>query len=820
MTTQSQITFTDIATDGQTGITYRRVESLRNAIFDQIKAQPFTRATVPQIPFKARGAPGVAIFDHDGDGDQDIYVTNGPGASNSLYSNQLNETGQVSFIDVAAQAGVEAIDQDSTGVSYGDIDNDGDADLLVLGAGSPNRLFENQGDGTFTEITAQSNIAGGAGGNTYSASASMGDVNGDGLLDIVIGNTFDWTNQIPLFVEPFAGNQPNQLLINQGNNVFEDVSDGSGLTTISSLSPGVSTITWAIAMVDYDLDGDLDIVHADDQAAVPSQQAGGSDRGFIQVFENDGTGTFTNVTEAVNLNKIGAWMGLAFGDLNADGNLDIFASNLGSYAQSQIIGVPAVGVVESRWFLGQDDGTFADPGVGDLGVTPFGWGASTVDYDNDADTDIVFHGGIDFGSLVDLSNPGAILENDGAANFRYDLEAIANTTDHLRRTVQGSAVGDLNGDGFEDIISVSNFDTPASVPITPLPFALGSDLDSQAGAVPNFVPGDTPGVLVWSGIEFLDGTLSVDLNSGDNGNASVAIETFGTVGLTDGGRVNRDGIGSVVFFTPEGGSTVIQPILGGSSYASQDSLIATLGLGSAASGTVEILWGGGVRNRLYDVEAGEKLVFPEIPVSFEGEFDGLADYEMEVQAAIDDLVVAEVLTELEGDRFLNSSIRAFKDVNGIPADLDFEGADLTAGTVITDQFTGLTIRSDALDVMIFDTANPTGGDQDLASDSLGNVMILSEDGDTTDPDDNATGGTFIFEWDTGVNIDGIGLLDVEEAGGSITLYDADNQVLGTVDTSNLTGDNDTETVDIGISGVSRMDVMLARSGAITDVSFF
>ena len=153
---------------------------------------------------------------------------------------------------------------------------------------------------------------------------------------------------------------------------------------------------------------------------------------------------------------------------------------------------------------------------------------------------------------------------------------------------------------------------------------------------------------------------------------------------------------------------------------------------------------GGVRNRLYDVAAGETVVFPEIPVSFDGEFNGLADYEMEVQEAIDDLVVAEVLTELEGDRFLDSSIRAFKEVNGIPADLDFEVLDLTAGTIITDQFTGLTIRSDVLDVMIFDTANPTGGDQDLASDTLGNVLILSEDGDSTDPDDNATGGTFIL----------------------------------------------------------------------------
>ena len=71
-----------------------------------------------------------------------------------------------------------------------------------------------------------------------------------------------------------------------------------------------------------------------------------------------------------------------------------------------------------------------------------------------------------------------------------------------------------------------------------------------------------------------------------------------------------------------------------------------------------------------------------------------------------------------------------------------------------------------------------------------------------------------------MNIDSIGLLDVEEVGGSITLYDADNRVLGTADTSNLTGNNGTATLDIGIRNVSRMEIMLVRSGAITNVSFF
>ena len=152
--------------------------------------------------------------------------------------------------------------------------------------------------------------------------------------------------------------------------------------------------------------------------------------------------------------------------------------------------------------------------------------------------------------------------------------------------------------------------------------------------------------------------------------------------------------------------------------------------------------------------------------------------------------------------------------------LDFEAAGLSAGTKITDQFSGLTISADGFGAMIFDTANPTGGDTDLASDNLGNVLILSEDGDSSDPDDDAKGGTFYFTWDDSVNIDSIGLLDVEESGGSITLYGSNESLLGSFDISNLTNDGGTALVDINLNNVSRMEVTLIASGAITDVQFF
>ncbi|NEO47785.1 MAG: CRTAC1 family protein [Moorea sp. SIO4A3] len=671
------VTFSDLAAGDNAGITYRRVPSPRNAIFDALKQQPiYTFEDILTTPWRARGAPGVAILDFDGDHDLDIYVTNGPGANNSLYSNQLQETGQVKFLDLASSAGVAAFNQDSSGVAYGDIDNDSDLDLLVLGTGQPNQLFENQGDGRFIDITETSRIGG---GSKYSTSASMGDVNGDGLLDIVIANSFtNWDDQIPLFREPFARNEHNQLFLNTGNNVFVDVSDSSGITNLTGFpeeAAGSASITWAIAMVDYDLDGDLDIVQADDQAAIPNAEQGGFDRGLI-LLNNDGTGNFTDVTVEANTNQTGAWMGLSFGDLNSDGNMDIFATNLGDYVLNR--SVPP-GLLTSRWFLGQADGSFTDPGVGELVTTPFGWGTSTTDYDNDGDTDIIFHGALDFGRFVDASNPGVILENDGAGNFTYDANALATSTNHIRRNVQGVAVGDLNHDGFSDIVSVSNFDSPEPIPLQPYSVTYGSPFDETALFVPTFVPTENPGEFVWSGLELPDGTLSVEINSGDNGNGWVEVQGIGTVGLTPDGHVNRDGIGAVFFFTPDNGQTVMQPILGGSSYASQDSLAANFGLGSSLQGTLEVLWPGGVRNRLYNVRNFERLLFPEIPCSFDGYWSNQLEYETCVDTALTDLVNTGVLPRQQVSRFFESAIRAFNESQTVPEPSTILGLGIVLG---------------------------------------------------------------------------------------------------------------------------------------------
>ena len=655
------VTFDDIAAGDGAGITYRRTPSASEAIFDAIKLQPtYDFEDVLATPLKGRGAPGVAILDVDRDGDLDLYVTNGPGTPNSLYANQLQESGSLAFVDVAMAAGVDATAQDSTGTCFGDIDNDGDPDLMVLGNLEANRLYENLGDGTFADISGASGIGSAV---ATSTSCSMGDIDGDGLLDVVVANALDMSHQVGIFVEPFGFNQPNQLLRNQGGNLFADVTVGSGLLDIElpTAPPGVATVTWAIAMVDIDLDGDLDILHGDDQAGVPIGSAGGVDRGYIQLFLNDGTGQFTANTQASGLNQLGFWMGFSFGDFDHNGLLDVFGSSFGNHGAASISGSTDFSELngDSRWFLQQADGTFADPSADGPLFTPFGWGTSAFDFDNDGDTDIVFHGGLDAGPFL-TTNPGALLENDGSGQFTRNTSAFAGSTDHVRRTVHGVATADLDNDGFVDIVSVSNQNFPEPMPLTPAP-NLGGEFQSDAAVFFTFNPlVPPPGFLFeWAGFALPNGTLSVERSSG-NDNRWLSVETVGSVGITSGGTVNRDGIGAVVSVTPKNGAPVLLPVLGGSSYASQDSLRQTAGLGAKKRATVEVLWPGGVRNRLYNVRDSSRVQFPEIPCSIDtpapfGQYLGC------VATSLAELRVADVISHQQAIRLFSGAIRGYFD---------------------------------------------------------------------------------------------------------------------------------------------------------------
>lgn len=663
------VTFHELTADESSGIDYRRVPSATNAIFERIKAEPlYTSSLVVATPEKPRGSPGVALLDFDGDGDLDLYATNGPGAANSLYANRLEETGTLRFEDVAEAAGVAATDQDSTGVCFGDLDNDGDPDLVVLGRSEPNRLFENRGDGTFRDVTAQSGPSeteSGAGesesglggselGHTH---CSVGDVDGDGLLDVAVANSYDWSRRTATLVEPWKHNHPNQLFVNQGDLRFRDVSRSSGIRNLNGFRPprdGVATITWALALVDYDQDGDVDLLQADDQGAIPQEEAS---RGLIQVLNNDGTGRFTAVTDRAGTDLPGtSWMGFAFADFDCDGHMDFFATNMGDYVFSAVHIPFDRGELSSRPFLGTPEGGFEDAGPGPLRATPFGWSVVAPDLDNDGDPDVVFWGSLD-GSLhtINADNPGAVLLNpECSARFEADLDALP--VDHARRNVHGGATGDLNRDGFPDLVTASAFRIPDDIPLKPYPVEHDSPFDATARYVEVFAPagGDT---YVWNGLQFPNGRLVVEINDG-NDNGWIEVRTLGTAGLLPGGRVNRDGIGAVIRVTPEGGPTSLRPVTGGSGFASQNALAQLFGMGRARTATVEVLWPGGTVDRLDDVRAGERVVFPEIPC---GTSLNRETYRECVARALKKLRDQGLLSRSLSDRFLASALRAWRE---------------------------------------------------------------------------------------------------------------------------------------------------------------
>lgn len=655
------VTFNDIAPDEGSGLNFKRLESPREEIQDLIEQQPLFSVfdDFPLTPILARGTPGVVIFDADGDGDEDIYVTNGPGRANSLFINQIQQTGVLAFVDSALEFGVAAQAQDSSGACSGDLDNDGDLDLLVLGVGEPSILFENTGSAGFVDITQSSNLGE---SHLFSSSCAMGDINNDGLLDIAIANTYtNWENHFGVVVFPFELSEHNQLFQNIGDNTFNDISANSGfeeLTGFISEYQGSAGVTWSLNLVDYDSDGDLDAVFVDDQAGIVPARDGGVDRGLIHIMENDGSGLFTDVNTSVGLSKFGAHRGITSGDFNCDGHLDLFATNAGDYSGQLLTrGGYQPGDFSSRWFFGADTGVFSDPGVGDLQGTVFGWSAAVGDIDNDADPDIIYHGGLEISAFV-LTNPGVILENQGCSGQFTRNTTAASSTDHTLRVVLGMALGDLNNDGFIDIVSASNANLPETMPVSEFPALYGGPFDDAVFAL-NFFPTDEVGIFTWSGFEFSDGDLSVEINSADNANNWLKVDLLGGKGIISEGTVNRNGIGSVVSMSLAQGTVNTQPIMAGSSTMSQSSITAIFGMGNSSSDAmIDILWPGGIKNRVYDVQAKSDLLLPEIPCSYDDLTISRRDYYLCVRDSLEEYRLKGFINRRMERKLFFSALRA------------------------------------------------------------------------------------------------------------------------------------------------------------------
>ena len=222
----------------------------------------------------------VAWFDYDSDGDLDIWAANGASGGNRIYSND----GDGTFTTITPSGSLTSGNGEVVGAA--DYDGDGDTDIIFR-IGSTCRIFRNDGSGNFTEVASLS-ITDSSGG--YSG-AAFGDYDNDGDLDLYLGGS----------------GAVNKLYRNDGSDTFTDVTSSAGVAGAALITTGV---TWG----DYDNDGDLDLYVA-------------HSNGANQLFRNDGDSTFTDVASSYGMNDSGASYGVMWADYDLDGDLDLFVGN-------------------------------------------------------------------------------------------------------------------------------------------------------------------------------------------------------------------------------------------------------------------------------------------------------------------------------------------------------------------------------------------------------------------------------------------------------------------------------------------------------------
>ncbi|HEX3683541.1 MAG TPA: CRTAC1 family protein [Bryobacteraceae bacterium] len=484
---------------------------------------------------------GVALFDYNNDGLLDIFLVNGGqlaspmpqpetfNRANPRYWNRLfrqNKDG--SFTDVTEAAGLARAGAGNygMGVAVGDYDNDGHPDLFVTSYGK-NILYHNNGNGTFTDVTAKAGVAGGG----WSVSAGFFDFDNDGRLDLFVTRYMEWDTRHSKTCGgawrtycPPAEFPPttNLLYRNRGDGTFEDVSEKSGIAAKQGRALGV-------AFADYDNDGFTDIFVAND--------------GMQQyLFHNNGNGTFTEcaLETGAALSADGkplSGMGTVFQDYDNDGLPDIAVTVL----PREIYGLyhnDGQGLFTSRSL---------ETGLGTLTAGSAGWGVGLEDFDNDGWKDLLVAQGHVLDNVEAIDHSLHYLELPLLAlnrNGRFERTDSGVKTPIAGR---GVALGDLNNDGWMDAV-----------------------------------------------VTVLGGPPIILMNRGGNRHW-LTIDLRGT-------RSNRDGLGARVQVN---GQTRFATTSG--SYLSAHDKRLHFGLGSAKTATVEVAWPSGLRQTLKDVTANQFL---------------------------------------------------------------------------------------------------------------------------------------------------------------------------------------------------------------------
>ncbi len=493
---------------------------------------------------------GVGWIDYDQDGLMDIYfvqagATDAYKPAKPLRSALYHNNGDGTFTDVTAKAGVGGEGHYGQGVAVGDFDNDGFPDLYVTGYGRA-ILYHNNGNGTFTDVTAKAGVAD---AGQWSTSAGWFDFDKDGWLDLVVTNYLDWSPQNNLWCgERAAGYRaycnPNnykgqriKLYRNNHDGTFTDVSDKSGVGLPEAKGMGV-------VLADLNNDGWTDIAIAND--TWPN---------FY--FQNNHDGTFSDESllsgiAASEDGRYEAGMGIDAADMDGDGLLDVYITHLDFEL--------------NRLYHNNGDGTFTDvtysSGIGNKAITMSGVAAKFVDYDNDGWPDIVQANGamVDnvalYHSEVTYKEPLLMFHNLGSGHFEKTSEAMG--PDFMRPVAgRGLATADFLNDGAMGIAVICRGESP-------------------------------------------------ELLRNDGGNANHWLEV-----LLIGTKSNRDGIGASLKLTSES-MVQVQQAKGGSSYMSSSDPRIHFGLaGHTKADSLVITWPSGHVDKLMNLPADQIIAVRE-----------------------------------------------------------------------------------------------------------------------------------------------------------------------------------------------------------------